>query len=144
MFQNSTTIPDSLEGILKLELDYFNSVVAISEKVVKQVENLPISVLTEMVNYRKDWIDKIQKLETHRKDYNLVATSQNEDEIMKKISKMASKLVKIDDKIYANLEQRKLQYIKESSALANESQYAHKQAQLEMTTGASSINIIQE
>ena len=142
MFQNAAAIPNNLEAVLKLELDYFNSVLSISEKVVKQVESLPITVLTEMVDYRKEWIEKIQKLENRRKQLDSDPNNNNEKKYIKNISRLASKLVKIDDKIYKNLEQRKLQYIEKSAAILGEKEYSGKQ--ISNTNNQSKINIIQE
>lgn len=142
MFQNSVAVPNDLEAILKMEMDYFNSVLSISEKVVKQVETLPISVLTEMVDYRKEWIEKIQKLESRRKEIDKGTRNAAADSYMKTISKLASKLVKIDDKIYKNLESRKLQYVEQSAAISGQARYSRKQAQNE--NKSSKINIIRE
>ncbi len=142
MFQNTATVPNNLEEVLKLEMDYFNSVLNISEKVVKQVESLPVSVLVEMVNYRKEWIEKIQKLENRRKELDTEMKTDSENKYIKNISKLASKLVKIDDKIYKNLEQRKMQYVEESAAISGQKTYSNRQKsdiQLE-----SKISIIQE
>ncbi|KAA3617655.1 MAG: hypothetical protein D8M58_01135 [Calditrichaeota bacterium] len=142
MFQNTAAIPNNLESVLKLELDYFNSVLSISEKVVKQVESLPISVLTEMVDYRKEWIEKIQKLENRRKELNTVPQNSNEKKYIKSISRLASKLVKIDDKIYKNLESRKMEYIEKSAAISGQRKYNHKQ--VNEVKNSAKINIIQE
>lgn len=142
MFQNSIAVPNDLESILKMEMDYFNSVLSISEKVVKQVETLPITVLTEMVDYRKEWIEKIQKLEHRRKEIDTGNRNDKANEYMKTISKLASKLVKIDDKIYKNLENRKLQYVEKSAAISGQVNYSRKQAASE--NKASKINIIRE
>ena len=142
MYHNLTAVPNDLEAILKLEMDYFNSVLSISEKVVKQVESLPISVLTEMVDYRKEWIEKIQKLESQRKELDTGKRNDAANEYMKNISKLASKLVKIDDKIYKNLEDRKLKFIEKSAAISGQANYNRKQAQNDMSK--SKINIIRE
>ena len=142
MFQNAATIPNDLESLLKMELDYFNSVLSISEKVVNQVETLPISVLSEMVNYRKEWIEKIQKLELRRKELDTGERDKTSQKYLKNISQLASKLVKIDDKIYKNLEQRKLEYVEKSAAISGQANYSRKHSH--NTVGASKINIIQE
>jgi len=142
VFQNAATIPNNLESVLKLELDYFNSVLSISEKVVKQVESLPISVLTEMVDYRKEWIEKIQKLETRRKEMDSDPKNTNEKKYIKSISRLASKLVKIDDKIYKNLEQRKMEYVEKSAAISGQKKYSGKQ--VNNISNQPKINIIQE
>lgn len=141
MFQETAAKLNNLEDVLKLELDYFNSVLSISEKVVKQVESLPVTVLTEMVDYRKEWIEKIQKLENRRKELDTEPQSANEKMYVKSISRLASKLVKIDDKIYKNLEKRKMQYIEQSAAISGQRKYNNKAAE---TSSDSSINIIQE
>ena len=142
MFQNSVAVPNDLESILKLELDYFNSVLSISEKVVKQIEALPVTVLTEMVNYRKEWIGKIQKLEDQRKQIDKGKRNAKEQQYMENISDLAGKLVKIDDKIYKNLEKRKLQYVEQSAAIAGQSNYSRKQSR--NSSNSSQIDIIQE
>jgi ABC-type phosphate transport system auxiliary subunit len=142
VFQNTATVPNNLEEVLKLEMDYFNSVLNISEKVVKQVESLPVSVLVEMVNYRKEWIEKIQKLENRRKELDTEMKTDSENKYIKNISKLASKLVKIDDKIYKNLEQRKMQYVEESAAISGQKTYSNRQKSDTMME--SKISIIQE
>jgi hypothetical protein len=142
LFQNAAVIPNDLESLLKLELDYFNSVLSISEKIVNQVESLPISILSEMVNYRKEWIEKIQKLENRRKQLDTGERNKASQKYLKNISQLASKLVKIDDKIYKNLEQRKLEYVEKSAAISGHANYSRKHAQ--NVAGASKINIIRE
>jgi cell division protein FtsB len=142
VFQNTATVPSNLEEVLKLEMDYFNSVLNISEKVVKQVESLPVSVLVEMVDYRKEWIEKIQKLENRRKELDTEIKTDSENKYIKNISKLASKLVKIDDKIYKNLEQRKMQYVEESAAISGQKTYSNRQKSDIQTE--SKISIIQE
>jgi len=141
LFQQTVDIPDNIEALLKLESDYFSSVLSISEKVVKQVQSLPINVLTEMVDYRKEWIGKIQKLEDHRKKLDFDIKSESSEKYIKEISVMASKLVKIDDKIYKNLEKRKLEYVEQSAAIAGQSTYSKNESR---SISSTKLNIIQE
>ena len=134
---------NSLEHVLQTELDYFNSVLTISQKVVRQVEKLPVKVLSEMVDYRKEWIEKIQELEVQRKAFGEGDISTDSRKLMKQISEIAGKLVDIDDKIYKNLEQRKLAYVEQSAAVAGKSDYA-KKAEIQVKNTINRINIIQE
>ncbi len=136
MFQKDTQKPKSLEHVLQTELDYFNSVLTISQKVAGQVEKLPVKVLSEMVDYRKEWIEK-------RKDFARSAVSDNSRKLMKQISNIAGQLVEIDDKIYKNLERRKLAYVEQSAAVAGKSDYARK-AEIQVKNTINRINIIQE
>ncbi len=143
MFQKDSQTPQSLEHVLQTELDYFNSVLTISQKVAGQVEKLPVKVLSEMVDYRKEWIEKIQLLETQRKKFTPSDVSDDSRELMKQISQIAGQLVEIDDKIYKNLERRKLAYVEQSAAVAGKSDYARK-AEIQVKNTINRINIIQE
>lgn len=142
MFQNNNE-SQALEHILRTQLDYFNSVLTISEKVVKQVEQLPVKVLSEMVNYRKEWIEKIQELENQRKSIAEAAVNDVSKALMKDISHIASKLVQIDDKIYKNLEQRKLAVIQESAGIAEKARQTRRAGD-QLKGNINRINIIHE
>lgn len=143
MFQDNTATNQNILEILRTEHDYFSTLLKISEKVARQVESLAVDVLSEMVDYRKEWIDKIQKLETERKNLAIDDTDPAVDEYMKKISNIAGKLVKIDERIYQNLEKRKLEYMEKSAAISGQSYYSGKQAAL-VKSASSRLNIIQE
>ena len=56
MFQTESTEQNKLQNILKEELEYFSTVLQFSEKFVKQVGTLSISVLAKTVNYRQELI----------------------------------------------------------------------------------------
>ena len=143
MFQNTLDETNELNSILQDELDSFSSVLQISEKIVNQIDSLPISMLTKMVNYRQEWIDKIQQLEAKRKAVKNAEENSEIQKYMKKISSLAEKLVKIDDKIYLNLQNRKLKYVQEHSAISGESNYNKKNKR--SSSGSSSIvDITQE
>lgn len=143
MFQGNIADNPGITEILKLEHDYFSTLLKISEKVVRQVESLAVDVLSEMVDYRKEWIDKIQKLETMRKSLDTDSADSETDSYLKKISRIAAKLVKIDEKIYTNLEKRKLEYVEKSAAISGQSFYSGKQVAKEKSA-FSRLNIIQE
>jgi len=143
LFQDNTDANQNVLEILRTEHDYFSTLLKISEKVARQVESLAVDVLSEMVDYRKEWIDKIQKLEIERKNLDTDGTNPAVDGYMKKISNIAGKLVKIDERIYQNLEKRKLEYMEKSAAISGQSFYSGKQAAL-VKNAASRLNIIQE
>ncbi len=143
MFQENAIGNFSMTEILKLEYDYFSTLLKISEKVARQVESLAVDVLSEMVDYRKEWIEKIQKLEIQRKALGAGKANPEADKYLKKISGIAGKLVKIDEKIYKNLEKRKLEYMEKSAAISGQSYYSSKQA-AQIKSASSRLNIIQE
>ena len=117
MFQeNINTVPD-LNIILNQELDSFNSVLQFSEKIIEQIDTLPISALYQMVEYRQKWIDQIQGLEAYRKKISDQVVGANERLVIQNISKLARKLVKIDDRIYRQLQSRKLKFVKQHADL---------------------------
>ncbi len=143
MFQSALEETNELSTILQDELDSFSSVLQISQKIVSQVNSLPISMLSKMVNYRQEWIEKIQQLEAKRKACKNADDNSEIQNYMKKISDLAEKLVKIDDKIYVNLQNRKLKYVQEHSAFSGESSYNIKNKR--KSSGSSSIvDITQE
>ncbi len=127
MFQTDSNNASQLQGILSEELECFTAVLQFSQKFVRQIKSLPVSVLADMVKYRQEWIDKIQQLEERRR----AITDEQEDaaskEIIKKISKTAEKLVKIDERIYENMQERKLKFVQEHSDVAGEAAYTKKQ-----------------
>ncbi len=143
MFQKPSDLNDNLMLILRTQRDYFNSVLSISQKIVKQVEKLPVKVLAEMVNYRKEWIDKIQELENRRKEMPHTEVSDESRALMLEISQVASKLVKIDDKIYKNLEQRKMAVVRETAQIAQKTHQVKKAGE-QVKSNINRINIVQE
>jgi len=143
LFQNTLEETNELNSILQDELDSFSSVLQISQKIVNQIDSLPISMLTKMVNYRQEWIDKIQQLEAKRKAVKNAEENSDIKKYMKKISGLAEKLVKIDDKIYLNLQNRKLKYVQEHSAISGESSYNLKNKR-SSSSSSSIVDITQE
>lgn len=143
MFQETAANNQDVLDILRTEHDYFSTLLTISEKVARQVESLAVDVMSEMVDYRKEWIDKIQKLEVERKSLETDMTDAAVASYMKKISSIAGKLVKIDNRIYKNLEKRKLEYMEKSAAISGQSFYSGKQAS-QIKSATSRLNIIQE
>ena len=128
MFQTQSADQGELQHILKQELDYFNSVLQFSQKFEKQVKSLPVSVLEDMVRYRQEWIDKIQKLEEQRSQLKGETEAKTDKDLIRKISQCAQKLVKIDERIYSSLQKRKLQYVKEHAQVVGETAYTKKQS----------------
>lgn len=127
MFQTQAANQGELQNILQQELEYFNSVLQFSQKFEKQVKSLPVAVLEDMVRYRQEWIDKIQKLEEQRNRLKGVSEAKTDKELLRKISQCAQKLVKIDERIYEGLQKRKLQYVKEHAQVVSETAYTKKQ-----------------
>jgi len=143
LFQTISANESQLQSILHEELDYFTSVLQFSQKFLKQVKSLPVSVLADMVNYRQEWIDKIQNLEERRRALNIQKEDAVSAKIIQKISKTAEKLVKIDERIYENLQQRKLKFVKEHADVVSETTYTKKQTGI---SGKASkiLDIVQE
>ncbi len=117
MFQDQMNNELDLNHILHQELDSFHSVLQFSEKIIEQIDTLPISALSQMVEYRQKWIDQIQKLEENRKKLADQAIGEDERLIIRNISDLARKLVETDDRIYRQLQSRKLKFIKEHADL---------------------------
>lgn len=127
MFQVKSS-DNELQNILKQELDFFSSILQFSEKFVQQVESLPVNMLSKMVNYRQEWIEKIQRLEEKRKEVKEQKKCGECEEYMKKISKLAEKLVEVDRQIHQHLQDRKMKCIQNHSAIAGQSSFDKKQA----------------
>ncbi len=143
MFQTVSNNTSQLQEILNKELEYFTAVLQFSQKFVRQINTLPVSVLADMVKYRQEWIDKIQQLEERRKTINKKGEDAASEEIIKKISKTAEKLVKIDERIYENMQQRKLKIAQEHSEVAGEAAYTRKQMGKKGQTSRT-LDIVQE
>ena len=143
MFQHSGPETGRLQNILQDELDSFASVLQISEKIVKQVDKMPVSMLSTMVNYRQEWIEKIKLLEEQRRALDKdTANHPKLEEYMKKISELARQLVEIDDEIYSSLQNRKLRFVHEHSTVAGERNVHDKMNR--NLGGSSKVDIIQE
>lgn len=139
MFQHETKIPKEMNEILAQELDSFKAVLQFSEKIVDQVDSLPITVLHKMVGLRQQWIDQIQKLEALRSELKDQKVDDQGNEMIQSISQLAHQLVKIDDKIYDALRRRKNKYVKEHADLIS------ARRNNKMTDGYSRVmDIIQE
>lgn len=139
MFQHETKIPNEMNEILAQELDSFKAVLQFSEKIVDQVDSLPITVLHKMVGLRQQWIDQIQKLEALRSELKDQKVDDQGKEMIQSISQLAHQLVKIDDKIYEALRRRKNKYVKEHADLIS------ARRNNKMTDGYSRVmDIIQE
>ncbi len=139
MFQHETKIPKEMNEILAQELDSFKAVLQFSEKIVDQVDSLPITVLHKMVGLRQQWIDQIQRLEALRAELSDQKVDEQGKEMINNISQLAHKLVKIDDKIYDALRRRKNKYVKEHADLIS------ARRNNKMTDGYSRVmDIIQE
>lgn len=117
MFQFKSSDSQNLNQILNQELDSFNAVLQFSEKIIEQVEALPISALSQMVDYRQKWIAEIQKLEELRKKISDQSYDEDGKIIIENISGLARKLVDIDNQIYGQLKERKLKFVKEHADL---------------------------
>jgi len=139
MFQHDTKILKDMNEILAQELDSFKAVLQFSEKIVDQVDSLPITVLHKMVGLRQQWIDQIQKLEALRAELSDQKVDEQGKEMINNISQLAHQLVKIDDKIYDALRKRKNKYVKEHADLIS------ARRNNKMTDGYSRVmDIIQE
>jgi len=144
LFQTAHREFDREQHILQEELESFDSVLQFSKKFLKQAKSLSVPVLAKMVNYRQQWIDKIQNLEQQRAQLNLNTEDQTSSDYLKRISQTAQKLVKIDEQIYAQLQQRKIKIVNERSNVISEAQYTHKQKAGGQGKSSKRVNIVQE
>ena len=143
LFQSQVSQESELCSILEQELNFFNSVLEFSKKFVEEIESMPVNVLSNMVNFRQNWVEKIQKLEEKRKTIQLYDSDSEAKDYLKQISEVASKLVSIDKRIYKNLQDRKIKYVKNHSDTAAQARSFSKQA--EFRKGNSNrVDIIQE
>lgn len=122
IFQTTDSGEQQLLNILSRELESFNSVIDFSQKIVDQVGALPLAALSQMVQYRQEWIEKIQTLEQQRKKLALSQKDDDTEYYMKKISDAAQRLVDIDKKIFENLRVRKIQFAKQHADLVSSRQ----------------------
>jgi len=130
-------------SILEQELDFFNSVLEFSKKFVKEIESMQVNVLSNMVNYRQNWVEKIQRLEEKRKTIQVQENDSEAKKYLKQISEVASKLVSIDKKIYTNLQNRKIEFAKNHSDTAAQTSSFSKQA-TNPKGNSNRVDIIQE
>ena len=144
MFQTVSTDESQLQNILEQELEYFSSVLQFSQKIQRQIKTLPVAVLSEMVSYRQNWVEKIQKLEKERKKLQSTEEDPRCKEVIKNISKSAEKLVKIDERIYAGLQQRKLKFVQEHSDVVSETKYLKDQKTKKGQSSSKILDIVQE
>ena len=144
MFQTVSADESQLQNILEQELECFSSVLQFSQKIQKQIKSLPVTVLSEMVSYRQNWVEKIQKLEEQRKKLKSTQDDPHCKEVMKNISKSAEKLVKIDERIYAGLQQRKLKFVQEHSDIVSEAKYLKDQKTKKGQSSSKILDIVQE
>lgn len=128
MFQTDSE-KNELENLLEQELEYFKTLLQYTERSLSQVDSLSVSVLTEMLNYRQEWIDKIQLLEQKRKTIVSEHPLVDQENYLKQISLIAGDLVEIDKQIYKNLEYRKMKYIQEISNNAMGKNYIGRKEQ---------------
>jgi hypothetical protein len=131
------------DRIFEQELEYFSSVLEISEKFESEAESMPVSVLHNMVIYRQEWLDKIQELEKLRAASPDRTVSPEARLIMNRITEIVSRLVEIDERIYQHLQNRKLKYIQDHSAMAGQIAQNRKQAG-RRTDISGRLNIVQE
>ena len=138
MFQVNSN-KNELEDLLVQELECFRSLLQFTEKSLYQIDKIPVNVLSEMLNYRQEWIDKIQYLEQQRKYMVDKYPDVNQDDYLEQISDVAGDLVEIDKQIYKNLEFRKMKYIQEISDNAIGRNYSGKES-----TKSNILDITQE
>ncbi len=134
---------NDLNNLLNAELEAFISILQFSEKFLEEVPSLPVHTISKMVEYRQEWIEKIQTLEEKRRE---LLKARDEEEInpyLKEISEVAKKLVAIDEKIYQHLQERKIQYVREHSELVNQKE-AQKRLANNRNERSGSVDIIQE
>lgn len=143
MFQTEQNGGNELQAVIQEELEYFNSVLQFSRKFLRQVKSLPIPVLADMVRYRQEWIDKIQKLEERRKVIDKDLENDATRKLTKEISKLAGQLVKTDEQIYSGLQKRKLNFVKEHADIVSETSYTKKQ-RYNSGQSANKLDIVQE
>ena len=63
MVQPTIEERNELTNFLEHEIDYFRAILQFSEKSLENIESLSINVLTEMIHFRQEWIEKIQEMD---------------------------------------------------------------------------------
>lgn len=119
---------NELENLLRQELEYFQALLQFTEKSLSQIDSLSVNVLSEMLNYRQEWIDKIQDLEKKRKILIEKYPDIDQENYLKQISSIAGDLVEIDKQLYKNLEYRKMKYIQQISENAMSKNYISRES----------------
>ena len=143
LFQAKVSQDSELCSILEQELDFFNSVLEFSTKFVNEIDSMQVNVLSNMVNYRQNWVEKIQRLEEKRKTIQVQENDSEAKKYLKQISEVASKLVSIDKKIYTNLQNRKIEFAKNHSDTAAQTRSFSKQV-ANPKGNSNRVDIIQE
>ncbi len=114
------TSSEKLQAILDQELDFFKTVLQFSKKFRDEVNQLPVNVISNMVHYRQEWVEKIQKLEKERANLAVDESSERADAVLREISDIAEQLVEIDRQIYQSLQNKKLKFIREHADTAGQ------------------------
>ena len=143
MFQSPLDRNENLKEILATELDYFKSILEFSEKFAEQAASLPVNVLSNMVNYRQEWIEKIQSLETKRQHMKKAKPDKESERYLKQISDIAENLVEIDKEIYQKLEKRKIKFVQQHTSMTTEANYSLRQAKKQHDQ-SSRLDLMQE
>lgn len=117
---------DELKQILNEELESFISVLQFSEKFLSEVHSLPVNIISRMVDYRQEWIEKIQKLEDRRKKLDTDPDTEEVKVYLREIAQAARQLVEIDQQIYRELQKRKLEFVREHSEIVEQTNYQKK------------------
>ena len=115
----SASSVQELQHLLKEEVDCFRSVLSVSRKSLERIDEMPIDVLNEMVNYRREWVERIQGLEVQRKSMPDEPRTPETVPLLSELSDLAVELVDVDKQIFARLQTRKLNYVRAMSANAN-------------------------
>lgn len=143
MFQTSGVDKNELVQVLAQELDFFTAVLQFSEKFVDEVDKLSVTTLANMVTYRQEWIEKIQRLEEKRKNLSQIGSDEETKKYFQLISEAAKKLVVIDQQIYQHLQTRKMKFIQKHADISNETQRNVEQSKSRFNR-ARFVDIIQE
>ncbi len=120
---------EKLHDILKKEVELFRSLLDFSKKFAGEIDQLSLNIISEMLNLRQEWIDKIQKLETDRAKLKEEKLSPEMEAYLQEISALAKNLVEIDNLIYRHLEEEKLRIVKEMSGAAAGKNYRNREVQ---------------
>ncbi len=120
---------EKLQDVLEKEVELFRSLLDFSKKFVGELDHLSLNIISEMLNLRQEWIDKIQKLEEVRAQLTDEKLSPELETYLQEISALAKNLVEIDNLIYRHLEEEKLKIVREMSGMAAGKRYQKREIQ---------------
>lgn len=124
-----------LKAVLEEEITCLRSILDISQRTVDKFEKMSMSVIQEILGFRQEQIEKIQRLEERRKVLQVSTAGNALEPFIKQLSGMAAELVEVDQWIYEALESRKMGYLRQLSETGSSRQSGKWEQQRTMASG---------